>query len=560
MLRSTYWYFFITPVFLSLAFISCRNHAHKGNEKTVFRYNESAGISSLDPAYARDLANIWAVNQLYNGLVQMNDKLEVEPCIAKKWEVSRDGLVYTFHLRTDVFFHDDSVFEGGKGRRVVAQDFVNSFFRITDPRVASPGAWIFNNVSKSVKYNFLGFDAVNDSTFQVFLDKPFPPFLGLLTMQYCSVVPSEAAEYYGKDFRNHPVGTGPFKFKLWKEGTRLIFVKNENYFERDTSGQALPYLDAVSISFTTDKQIAFLDFIQGRLDFLSGIDGSYKDELLTKFGRLQPKYEKKIKMETLPYLNTEYLGILMDDNVELARTSPLRLKAVRQAVSYGFDRQKMITYMRNNIGMPGTSGFVPYGLPSFDAAKVTGYNYNPDMARKLLKQAGFPEGKGLAPITLNTIPPYLDFCEYIQSQLAEIGITVRIEVNQWATHKVMMARSQMGFFRHSWVADYPDAENYLALFYSRNFSPSGPNYTHFSSAEFDRLYERARTEENEEKRYILYRQMDQIIMNEAPIVVLYYDRVVRLFQNNISGLGNNAMNLLTLKRVKKINTRRTEES
>ena len=348
-MRSVYLYLFCA-VFL---IVSCEEEKETEQDtRTVFRYNESAGITSLDPSFASNVENIWAVNQLFNGLVQMNDQLEVEPCIAKSWEISDDGLTYTFHLRDDVYFHDHELFEGGKGRKVIASDFVHSLFRIVNPEVTSPGAWIFNNIDKS---NDLGFTAIDDITLQIHLLNPFPPFLGLLTMQYCSVIPHEIVEHYGRDFRNHPIGTGPFIFKMWKEGVKLIFMKNENYFEEDEEGNSLPYLDAVSISFLNDPQTIFLGFIKGDFDFLSGLDEFPKDEVLTLTGRLNSKYEGKFIMQSQPYLRTDYLGILVDEELEIVQNSPLRIKAVRQAINYGIDRKTMITYLRNNVGMPANS-------------------------------------------------------------------------------------------------------------------------------------------------------------------------------------------------------------
>ena len=178
-------------------------------------------------AFSKGQATMWADNQIFNGLVQVNDQLEVQPCIAKSWEISADAKQYTFHLRDDVFFHDDEEFKDEKGRKVVAADFVYSLNRLMDSAVASPGGWLFNG--KISKEN--GFLALNDSTFQINLEVPFRPLMGLLTLQYCSVVPKEVVEKYGKDFRNHPIGTGPFKFKVWEENNYLILVKNENYFE-----------------------------------------------------------------------------------------------------------------------------------------------------------------------------------------------------------------------------------------------------------------------------------------------------------------------------------------
>jgi peptide/nickel transport system substrate-binding protein len=207
-------------------------------------------------------------------------------------------------------------------------------------------------------------------------------------------------------------------------------------------------------------------------------------------------------------------------------------------------------YLRNNIGTPATNGFIPLGLPSFSDS-VFYYNYNPDKVRNLLNDAGFPNGVGLNPITLTTTSDYLDLCEYIQQQLSEFGIIIKIDVITGATFREMVAGSKVEFFRGSWIADYPDAENYMALFYSKNFSPIGPNYTHYSNHTFDELYQNSFNLTDDNKRYEIYRQMDKLIMEDAVVVPLFYDQVILFVNKNIQGLESNPMNLLNLKYVKK---------
>ncbi len=532
--------------FLFCLFTACTGPAANERISNVFRYNESAGISSLDPAYARDQSVIWPVNQIFNGLVQLDDRLRIRPCLAKSWEINPDGTEYRFHLRNDVYFHSDPVFQSVKGRQVKAADFIYSFNRILDPATASSGTWIFDNVSR--EQGGPAFIAPDDSTLVIRLKEGFPPFLSMLAMPYASVVPREAIQWYGEGFRRHPVGTGPFMFKFWKEGVRLVLVKNPDYFESEGSSR-LPYLDAVSISFLSDKQSAFLDFVKGKLDFISGLDPSYKDELLTKQGRLQQKYRNTVELITQPYLNTEYLGFLVDQAIIEGKPNPLFDKRVRQAINYAFDRKKMVTYLRNNIGSPGINGIIPKGLPSFDSTKVY-YTYNIEKARQLLSEAGFPGGKGMPPVTLVSTPDYLDFCKHIQQQLTVLGVEMKIEISTPAAIKQMKAEARLPFFRASWIADYPDAENYLLMFLGRNFCPRGPNYTHFSNREFDRLYDLTLHEPADSIRFGIYRQMERLVMEEAPMVVLYYDQALRFVRKGITGLGSNPMNMLTLKRVK----------
>ncbi len=308
---------------------------------------------------------------------------------------------------------------------------------------------------------------------------------------------------------------------------KLVLVKNPHYFERDSTGNRLPYLDAVAITFIKDKQSEFLEFLSGNLDFLNGVHPTYKDELLTPAGHLNPAYEGRFRLITRPYLNTEYLGFLVDTTLPAVRNSPLRKPGVRKAINFGFDRVRMLRYLRNDIGTPAHKGIVPYGLPDFDHTRVSGYRYDPDSARYYLARAGYPGGEGLGEIVLTTTADYLDLCEYIQFELARIGIRLKLDVATGASFRNRVANSNLLFFRGSWIADYPDPENYLSLFYSPNFSPSGPNYTHFSSPAYDRLYKKAILTPDPVQRARLYEEMDQAVIDHAAIVPLYYDQLVR---------------------------------
>ena len=515
---------------------SCTKSVSNNSENLVFRYNEHRNISSLDPAFSKDLADIWGTNQIFNGLVQMNDKLEVQPAIAKTWQISDSAKTYTFNLRDNILFHKHHLFEKDSTRTVKASDFEFSLNRLKDEKLASPGSWVLNKVDK--------FYAENDSTFIIKLKQPFPAFLGLLTMKYCSVVPKEVVEYYGTEFRSNPIGTGPFRFKRWEENVKLVLRKNQHYFEKDSKGKQLPYLEAIAVTFLPDKQSEFLQFAQGNIDFVSGLDASYKDEILTTKGELKSNYTEDVNMIRGPYLNTEYLGFFMESQV-----NEVRSQKIRQVINLGFERKKMITYLRNGIGIAANGGFIPKGLPGFD--DTIGYYYNPKKAKELLNQFKKEINVSQPKVTLTTTSNYLNFCEYIQRELQKIGLEIVVDVIPASSLKDLKANGQLDFFRASWIADYPDAENYLSLYYSKNFAPNGPNYTHFKNKTFDRLYEKAYLETNSEKRSELYTKMDSLVMQSAPIIPLFYDEVVRFTRKNIEGLGINAINLLNLKKVKK---------
>ena len=510
----------------------------------IFHYNEFNGISSLDPAFAKSQSTMWVAHQFYNTLVEIDDSLHIVPSLAKSWEISEDRLTWIFHLRKNVFFHDDAAFVNAKGRKLVAKDVVYSFSRIIDKQTASPGSWIFNRKVDSLQ----PFKAIDDTTFQLKLLRPYNPILGILSMQYCSIVAKEAVEKYGNDFRRHPVGTGPFQFVAWEEGQALIMKKNSHYFERDSAGNALPYLDGIKVSFYDSKATEFLLFRQKQLEFINDIEASFKDEILTKTGTLRKDWEGKIVLQTNPYLNIEYLGILVDTVNELVKNSPVQSRKIRQAINYGFDRRKMVLYLRNSLGTAAESGFVPLGLPSFDSSVVKGYHYNPSKTKQLLAEAGYPDGKGLQPIKLLTIAIYSDMANFIAAQLGESGIPVQVEIVQKSLLLQMTANSTALFFRGSWIADYPDAENYLSVFYSKN--PAPPNYTRYKNSQFDAVFEKALTEDNDSLRYKLYQQADQIMINDAPVVPLWYDKVVHLVQPNVKNFKPNALNLLELRYVR----------
>jgi peptide/nickel transport system substrate-binding protein len=533
------WHQTITYISVScviFCFFSCGKNTNSNKDHLVFRYNEFANINTLDPAFSRTLQDNSVCNQLFNGLVQLDDKLNILPCIAKDWKISNNGLTYTFNLRNDVYFHKHKLFGKDSTRTVIASDFTYSLNRLKDEKLAAPGSWVLNKVEN--------YKALNDTIFQINLKQPFPAFIGLLTMKYCSVVPKEIVSHYGTEFRSHPIGTGPFKFKRWEENIKLVFRKNEQYFEKDQNGNTLPYLEAVALTFLPDKQSEFLQFAQGNIDYLSGLDASYKDELLTADGRLRDTYKSEVDMKKGPYLNSEYLGFYLE-----SETPEIQSIHIRKAINYGFNRKKMMIYLRNGIGNPATGGFIPIGLPGY--SKSIGFSYQPEKAKELINTFKKESGITNPEITLVTSSNYLSFCEFIQRELEKAGLKINVDVMPEATLRSSRSDGKVDMFRSSWVADYMDAENYLSIFYSKNFTPKGSNYFHFKNKTVDSLYNKAFSISNIEERKHLYTTIDSIAMENAIMVPLFYDEVVRFTRKNVKGLGINPINLLDLRRVTK---------
>lgn len=528
-----------------LLLLSCGVPEH-ADRSAVFRYNERQGITDLDPAFARNLEHMWVVDQLFDGLVEMDPRMQVRPSVAHSWEVLDSGRTYRFHLDPTVRFHDDVAFPDSVGRRVTAADFVYSFERIRDARTASPGRWVFDLVLPGEA----GIRAIGADTLELRLERAFPPFLGMLAMAYCNVVPREAVEHHGPEWRKHPVGCGPFRFFQWREGVKLVLQRYPRYHRKDEEGNALPYLDAVVVSFVKDPNAEFLALVKGELDMVSGAEGGFLNELLDPLGEMAPKYADRIHMERAPGLATDYLGFLMDSSAASVVGTPWADRRVRRALSLATDRQRLVTYLKHGIGRPAQS-IIPPVLPGTQAPFWSSGPYRPEEARRLLAEAGHPDGRGLPPITLTTTSSHLDICEFLQHEWRGFGIDLRVDVVPLSTHKEGVANGDHMFFRKNWIADYPDAENFLLLFASGNSAPAGPNYTRTHLPAYDRLYAEALRTTDDSIRLARYAGMEALLLEECPAIFLLHPEVVRFIRNEVSGLGADPMNQLDLRRVKR---------
>lgn len=546
--------------------LSCSHEPERRTMNTFF-YNESDACGTLDPAMMNYRASIWIGSQIFNGLIQLDSALQPAPAIAKSWQVNSDGTVWTFFLRNGIFFHQNKCFGAKKSRLVSAYDVRYSFERICNAQTKSTGFWIFRgkvegveefntkskNSALSENDHISGIEVLNDSTLKIHLVKPFPQFLSMLAMPYCFIIPKEAVDFYGNDFFKNPVGTGAFEFSEWKPDIELILNKNTQYFERDADGKQLPYLDKVSISFLRDTKSEFLQFQQGKIDFVSSIDPSFAPTVISPEGKLTQDFSKYQLFQTAGH-SIEYYGILLDTALATTLNSPLaRCKGLRQALNYAIDRQKIVRFVLNGKGIPAENGVLPPSMPGF-SREVKGYSYNPDKARQLLADAGFPNGKGLPTLNLQIgqNERTAAIAEAIQQQWKEIGVNVEIKQVDFPQHLEMIRSAKLPLWRTSWIGDYPDPENFLALFYSKFIAPKGPNTTHFQRRDADSLYEAALYSQiTQEQRFKCYNEMERIVLDEAPWIFIHYNVLQRLAQPWIHEFGIDGADRLNLARVKK---------
>jgi oligopeptide transport system substrate-binding protein len=508
-------------------------HQNSNSNKKIFRYNEASGITSLDPLKATNLPNIWPVQQIYEGLTLIDSNGVLQPCLATSWQVDTTLKIYRFTLKPTIFFHTDDCFNG-KQRKLTAYDVVYSYQRV----LSSSSGWMLDNIEKDSSKN-LNIEIEDSFHLVIHLTEPSFTFPQMLAMPPCAIVPKEAVEKYGDDFRRHPVGTGPFVFQSWYENEKLILHKNNHYHIK-----GLPKLDAIAISLLKDKQTALLEFIRGNFDFISGVDAAYKDELLTGEGNLNPKYENKLRLQKLPYLNTEYLGIRLDTS----KTTPLQNIHIRKALNYGIDRKKLILYIRNGIGTPGHAGLVPLSLWN-DSIPTYGYQKNDSLFMVEIKEAGYASPQQVPSITLNSDVAYADVCTYICHEWNDLGLNIKLEIMDRPTLKSEMAKGNLEFFRASWIADYPDPENYLSLFYGPLESPAGPNYTHYNSSRYDAMFRRYKLSADPDERREQFMYLDEWGMAQSSMIILYYDQVVRFTNKRVKNLPTHPMNYLDLRNV-----------
>ncbi len=497
----------------------------------IYRRNESADPRSLDPVRTGESSAHAVAKQIYNALVEFDHNMKIQPGLASSWEVSDDGKVYTFQLREGVRFHDDPCFPDGKGREMTAEDVKYSFTRVVNQETLSTGDWIFKDdvVGVGAYVNgeadeVSGFKVLDDYTFQIQLKEPFAPFINRLAMSYAFVVPHEAVEHYDKDYFRNPVGTGAFDFVHWKPNQEILMVRNPHYWKKDQDGVRLPYLDGQIVSLLADFKVEFLEFDVGNLDEIKEIHQDLWTKVMDENGHLRPNYQKYILQNELLYV-TQYYGF------NLSKEPFKDNKALRQAINYAIDRESIIQYVLNGRGVPA-KGLVPPGIPGYES-DVEGYSYDPEKAQALLAEAGYPNGEGLGQIelelnsggTMNEL-----IAEAIQQQLNGFGLKVRLQLVEWSQHLQNIDDNKASFFRLGWIADYPDPENFLTLMWSKNFPPNGPNYSRFEHEEFDRLYIASLREQDRDKRFELYRQAENIVVEEAPWLFLYNTNRYRLVQ------------------------------
>ncbi|NLY29009.1 MAG: ABC transporter substrate-binding protein [Firmicutes bacterium] len=466
----------------------------------------------LDPVFATDTTSAEVGYQIFETLVGLSPEGEVIPLLAESWEVHDGGTRFVFNLRKGVRFHATT--EGGTptangGREVTAHDWVWSFNYICSPETNSPRAYFVDMIKGYDDYvagkadRLAGVTALDDYTLQIETSYPFAPFIQVLTYNTFVVLPKEDIEKWGTaDFNFHPVGTGPFKFEQWLQDEKIVLSRNENYWMKDEYGNQLPYLDGIEFRIIVDYTIEYTEYKLGNI-FQSYVDTPYYEE--AKSGAVGQFFER-------PQMGTYYYGF----NVEL---EPFTDKRVRQAFNYAIDRETLIDIVLEGRASPA-KGVLPPGMFGYNP-DLEGYDFNPEKAKQLLAEAGYPNGLEVT-LQYNTNLGHKRLAEALQAQFAMIGVKLNLRNVDWGVHLDTVERGEVPFFRMGWVVDYPDPDNFLyVLLHSDNIGPQG-NYSRFNNPDFDALTEGARLEGDTEVRRHLYQLAEKIVVEEAPWLFIYH--------------------------------------
>jgi len=538
--------FAAVAVFALASLSSCTKQSDDGGN--TLRLVTTSKIKGMDPAFADDLYSGTETSRVYEGLLQyhyLKRPYELIPNLAEAMpEIAPDGKVYTFKLRKGVVFQDDVAFKdtAGKGREVTADDVIYSFKRLADPKLNSSGWWVFDGKiaglnewretqAKATTVDYAaavgGLKATDRYTLRIQLNQRSYQFIYALAMSFAYVVPREAVDHYGKEFLNHPVGTGPFKMTEFNGASKIVYVRNPTYRKEvypsegeagdkeagllEDAGKPLPLADKLVVSVIVESQPMWLNFLAGKLDATS-IPKDNFSTAITPTKDLSPDLKaKNVKLHKSPSLDVTHESFNMKD--------PLfgKNKYLRQALSLAHNTGPLIETFYNGQAV-AAQGPIPPGLAGYDAGYKNPYRqFDLEKAKAMLAKAGYPGGKGLDPIDYATVTNSTSrqMNEYLSKAFADIGVQLKINSYSWPEFQSAVKNKKGQMWGFAWGADYPDAENFLQLFYSKNVSP-GPNDANYQNPAYDKLYEKSLTLRDSPERTKVYQDMQKMLVEDAP--------------------------------------------
>ncbi|MEZ4757918.1 MAG: ABC transporter substrate-binding protein [Flavobacteriales bacterium] len=521
----------------------------------VFSFNEPSSIRGLYPLGITQLSAYRIASQVYEGLVRIEgEDLSVRPALASSWEVDSTGTVYTFTLRTGVRFHDNACFPEGRAREMSGGDVLYCFTALCTPGPQNQLSWLFQDLvlGAGARINAVlagkepppvkGLELLDDGRFRITLRAPSATFLQVLAHQGCWIYPPEMVEHHGAEAAWNPVGTGPFRMRSVKQGTALVLERNSGYWDSDEHGNQLPFLDGVRVTFEQDRAKEWDAFKRGRLSYFAEPDSTAL-AALTLAGVQQPVVQSAAGM------SVQFYGF--------SRTkAPFDDVRVRRAFSLAIDRRALVDSLLGDLALAAERGVVPPGFMDYPYDSVPLLGYDPVLAERTLQDAGYASGRDVPAVYLQVNsngPAYVRVAGAVQTMLERnLGVQVVISVLPAEQHFGRVERGQVQFWREGWVADHPDPENFLALFYGRNVpsdtaEPSFLNSTRYRNELFDEHFHTAQSTIDEHERMRLLARCERILMEDMVVLPIYHERMMRVVQPWVRDLPINGMDFLQLR-------------
>lgn len=513
----------------------------------VFNMNEGADLGSLFPLGLTRSAAHRVAAQVYEGLVRFDQRdLSIEPSLADSWTVDETQTVYTFQLHPGIRFHDDTCFADGVGRAFTATDVVESFTALCTYSPLNQMFWLFQDKVLGANAHYAatavgdpppgvkGLEALGPHTVRITLVTPYPNFLQTLAHQGCWIHPKELAAHHGEAAAWHPVGTGPFRLKRFTRGEVLVLERWADYWGKDEHGNAYPFLDAIRCTFDQDKLREFGEFTKGNLSVIYELP-------LERTGILGDATTYQV--QTTATLTIQFYGFNL-------RKPPFNDVRVRRAFSLAIDRESLVDTVLNGLGVPARRGIVAPGFADYPYDSVPALEHDPAQARRLLAEAGYPDGAGFPAVYLQVSSDgfgYIRVAGAVQEMLArDLGVRVVTTVLPADQHFMRVEMGQAQFWREGWIVDHPDPENFLALFYGQSVpsdtaEPSYLNSTRYTDPKYDKLFAQALRTAGATERMALLAKAERKAMEDMVVAPLYHERTVRLLQPWVRDLPINGM-------------------
>ncbi len=504
-----------------------------------FKFMSPEKIQTLFPTHTAFLYSSRLIAQIYEPLMVFDaSKMKVVPGVAESFEMSSDAKVYTFKIREGIVFHDNECFDG-EGDELTPEDVKftlemacsglesNEISYLLKDRIKGANSF-FKKSSKSLPSSGVSGIKVKGSSIEITLKNSSPGFERLLTNPGLGIISKKAYEHYGdKKIDKNPVGSGPFMLESMTD-SKITLERNPNYWRKDDFGNQLPFLSKVVMTYTKDKRSEFMAFRKKEIDLVLEIPVEEIEHILGSLQEAQEGKNVKHKVEGKPSLSMSYVAMACE-------SEEFSDPRVRRAFNLAIDREAIIDTYLEGEGWAAMNGFVPK-MADYDHEAVKGHKYNPEQAKSLMTQAGHSNGANF---------PSLDFyvnttsgsgihrmCKAISEQVkANLNVDLNIKLCSIEEREKAIANGEAKIWRSGWIADYPDPENFLGLFYSGNLEggSSMVNSFKFSNEEFDRMFEAAASESDPAKRAELLVKCDQIVIDQAAVMpVLTGDHIVMI--------------------------------